>query len=161
MRDLNAGIEDMATVFGGLGNTWWNREDSHLLTDYSLTYTNRQEEIPTLDDQFAALRIAADSMKQFGSNKNHQFDSDFTCLPNLNDLEDYRFDWTNSLTSNLTSLFALRVSLDLLYRNIPSLEEIDLYLVPPTEPASVIIGSVPVHRKKLDTLFKVTLVVTL
>ena len=161
MRDLNAGIEDMATVFGGLGNTWWNREDSHLLTDYSLTYTNRQEEIPTLDDQFAALRIAADSMKQFGSNKNHQFDSDFTCLPNLNDLEDYRFDWTNSLTSNLTSLFALRVSLDLLYRNIPSLKEIDLYLVPPTEPASVIIGSVPVHRKKLDTLFKVTLVVTL
>ena len=53
------------------------------------------------------------------------------------------------------------MSLQLLYRNIPSLEELDLLPVPPSEAPSLPIGTVPVRRKKLDTLFKVTLVVTL
>ena len=39
MRDLNAGIENMTTVYGGLGNPWWDREDSHFLSDYSITWT--------------------------------------------------------------------------------------------------------------------------
>lgn len=162
LRDLNSGIQNMTSVYGGLGNTWWSREDSHFLTDYSITYTDREEEIedPLLDGQFPAVRINLDYMKQFGANK-HQYDNDFTFLANLKDLEDYQFDWTNSLTSNLTSLLALRVSLQLLYRNLPGLEEIDLFLIPPTEGASLAVGSVPVRRKKLDTLFKVTLVVTL
>jgi len=65
------------------------------------------------------------------------------------------------VTSNLTNLLAVRVSLKLLYRNIPALEALDLLPVPPTEAPSLPIGTVPVRRKKLDTLFKVTLVVTL
>ncbi len=161
MRDLNAGIENMTTVYGGLGNPWWDREDSHFLTDYSITYTNREEEIedPLLDGRFPALRFSLDYMNQFGSNS--QYDNDFTFLTNLKNLEDYQFDWTNSLTSNLTSILALRVSLQLLYRNFPALEELDLFPVPPSEGPSLPIGTVPVRRKKLDTLFKVTLVVTL
>ncbi len=160
-RDLNAGIQNMTTVYGGLGNTWWNREDSHFRTDYALTYTNREEEIedPALDGSFPALRVSLDYMKRFGSN--NQYDNDFTILPNLKDLEDYQFDWTNSLTSNLTSLLALRVSLQLLYRNIPGLEEIELFPIPPSVGPSLPIGTVPVRRMKLDTLFKVALVVTL
>jgi hypothetical protein len=161
LRDLNTGIQNMTAVYGGLGNTWWDREDSRLLTDYSITYANREEEIkdPLLDGQFPALRLSLDYMNQFGSNS--QYDNDFTILPNLKNLEDYQFDWTNSVTSNLTNLLALRVSLQLLYRNIPGLEVLDLFTVPPSEAPSLPIGTVPVRRKKLDTLFKVTLVVTL
>ena len=163
LRDRNTGIENMTMVFGGLGNTWWNRKDSHFLTDYAITYTDREEEItdPLLDGRFPALRVSVDYMKQFGSKGNNQYNNDFTILPNLRDLEDYQFDWTNSLTTNLTKLLALRVSLQLLYRNIPGLEEIDLFLIPPTDGVSLSIGTVPVRRKKIDTLFKVTLVVTL
>ena len=161
LRDLNTGIKNMTAVYGGLGNTWWDREDSHFLTDYSITYANREEEIedPALDGSFPALRVSLNYMKRFGSN--NQYDNDFTILPNLKDLEDYQFDWTNSLTSNLTSLLALRVSLQLLYRNIPGLEEVDLFPISPSDGPSLPIGTVPVRRMKLDTLFKVTLVVTL
>ncbi len=98
-------------------------------------------------------------MKRFGSNS--QYDNDFTILPNLKNLDDNQFDWTNSVITNLTELLAWRVSLQVLYRNIPGLEEIDLFLTSPTEGASIAIGSVSVRRKKLDTLFRVTLVVTL
>ena len=55
----------------------------------------------------------------------------------------------------------LRVRLQLLYRNIPGLEEIDLFPIPPSEGPPLAIGTVPVRRIKLDTLFKVTLVLTL
>ena len=161
LRDLNAGIENQTAVYGGLGNTWWDRENSRFLTDYAIAYTNREEEIedPLLDGSFPAFRVSLDYMKQFGSN--NQYDNDFTILPNLKNLDDYQIDWTNSVTSNLTSLLALRVSLQLLYRNIPGLEELDLFAIPPSEGPSLPIGTVPVRRKKLDTLFKVTLVVTL
>ena len=98
-------------------------------------------------------------MNEFG--KHGQYDNDFIILANLANLEDYQFDWTNSLTSHLTKLLALRVSLQLLYRNIPALEELDLFAVDPAEAETVPIGNVPVRRKKLDTLLKVTLVVTL
>ena len=160
LRDRNTGIENMTSVYGGLGNTWWNREDSHFLTDYAITYANREEEIedPLLDGKFPALRLSLDYMKQFGSN--NQYDNDFTILPNLKNLDDYQFDWTNRVTTNLTELLALRVSLQVLYRNIPGLEEIDLFVLPPSEGVSFAIGTVPVRRKKLDTLFRVTLVVT-
>ena len=161
LRDLNAGIENMSAVFGGLGNTWWDRKDSHFLTDYAMTYADRDEEIedPLLDGRFPAFRFSLDYMNEFG--KHGQYDNDFIILANLANLEDYQFDWTNSLTSHLTKLLALRVSLQLLYRNIPALEELDLLPVPPSEAPSLPIGTVPVRRKKLDTLFKVTLVVTL
>ena len=56
---------------------------SHFLTDYSITYTNRDEEIedPLLDGRFPAFRFSLDYMNQFGSNS--QYDNDFTFLPNL------------------------------------------------------------------------------
>ena len=161
LRDANAGIENLTGVFGGLGNTWWDRKDSLFLTDYAISYADREEEIedPLLDGRFPAFRFSVDYMNEFGEHA--EYDNDFVVLANLADLEDYQFDWTNSVTSNLTNLLALRVSLQLLYRNIPALEELDLLPVPPSEAPSLPIGTVPVRRKKLDTLFKVTLVVTL
>ena len=78
----------------------------------------------------------------------------------MSDAGDYRFNTINAVTTNLTSVLALRFSLQFLYQNFPSLEEIDLFDLNPSI-GGIQIGSAVVCRKKLDTIVKFSLVVTL
>ena len=125
-RDTNAGIDNRTVLFGGIGNTWRDTERTSFKTEYAFTFTKRVDEIPDpeRDEKFSEARLAWDYRHQL--NKSNQIDSDFVFFLNTGDADDYRFDTINAFTSNLSSIFALRFSIQFLYQNLPALEEIDL-----------------------------------
>ncbi|MEJ2541801.1 MAG: hypothetical protein P8188_17855, partial [Gemmatimonadota bacterium] len=76
---------------------------------------------------------------------------------NLNDTEDRRLDWGNSVTVDITDVLALKPSLLLQWRNLPSLGEVPLF-----SPGGVDTGTtVLAPLRKLDTTFTIALVLTL
>ncbi len=92
--------------------------------------------------------------------ENTRFDSDFIFFVYGSDASDNRFNTINAVTTNVTSVLALRFSLQLLYQNFPTLEEIDLFDLDPGH-GGIGIGTAVVPRKKLDTVVKFSLVLTL
>jgi putative salt-induced outer membrane protein YdiY len=159
LRDLDAGIENRTEVYGGVGNTWRDRDDLEFKTAYTFAYANQQDEIqdPLVSNTSPGIRLSSDLMKRFGTNTT--YDNDLVFFFNLDEAEDYHFTWLNSVTSDFSKVFGLRVSLQLLYNNIPALEEIDLYDIDPAEGDASLIGTTVVRKKKLDTVFKVTFVI--
>jgi len=159
-RDSNAGIENRTVVYVGVGNTW--RDDDHLRfkTDYAITFTRRIDEIedPERDENLSEVRLSWEYMHQFVENT--RFDSDFIFFVYGSDASDNRFNTINAVTTNVTSVLALRFSLQLLYQNFPTLEEIDLFDLDPSN-GGIQIGSAVVPRKKLDTVVKFSLVLIL
>ncbi len=159
-RDSNAGIENRTVVYAGVDNPW--RDDDHLRfkTDYTITYTRRIDEIedPERDANLSEVRLSWEYMHQFVENT--RFDSDFIFFVYGSDASDNRFNTINAVATNVTSVLALRFSLQLLYQNSPTLEEIDLFDLDPSN-GGIQIGSAVVPRKKLDTVVKFSLVLTL
>ncbi len=155
-RDTNAGIENRTVLFIGVGNTWNNNERTVFKTDYNITFTRRVDEIPDpeRDEKFSELRLAWDYRQQISSHTS--FDSDLIFFAVVSDLSDNRFVTVNAITTQLNDMFALRFSVDLRYQHIPAFEEIDL-----ETPEGLPIGEVVVRKKKLDTIWKFSFVVTL
>ena len=79
---------------------------------------------------------------------------------NVEDRKDYHLDIHNSLTSKLSKLFAVRISLQFLYNNFPALTPLALFDAD-ADAGGEEIGTVLTRKKKLDTIFKVTFVITL
>ena len=155
-KDTNAGIENRTILFGGVGNTWIDEERTTFKTDYTITFTRRIDEIPdpARDERFSELRLASDYRRLISTHS--QFDSSFIFFAVVDDFSDNRFTTVNSITTNLTSVFALRFSLDLRYQHFPAFEEIDLF-----SPDGFPSGEVVVRKKKLDSILKFSFVVTL
>ena len=152
-RDTDAGIENRNVVFAGVGNTWRNDDHLRFKTDYALTFTRQIDEIvnPERDENFSEVRLSWDYMHQFA--KETRFDSNFIFFVNVSDANDYHFNTINAVTTNMTSL-------QFLYQNFPTLEAIDLFNLDPGQ-GGVGIGTAVVPRKKLDTVVKFALVLTL
>ena len=159
-RDSNAGIDNRVDLFLGAGNIWKDTANVKFKTDYTLGLTTRQDEIedPLREDKYPSARLAYDLMTKIS--KNAQFDSDLIVVANLKTAEDWNLNNTNAVTSNLTGLLALRASLQFIYYNLPALDEFDLFDIDPSEGDANEIGTVITRKKKLDTVVKVTLVVT-
>jgi len=155
-RDTNAGIESRSVVYGGLGNTW--RDDDHMQfkTDYAVTYTRRIDDIPdpSRDVNFSELRLSYAYMHHLAEKVD--FDSDFAFFVNLADGGDNRFNTISSVTTNVSSVLALRFSLQFIYQNQPALKEIDLF-----NEIGVEIGNAVVRKDRLDSIAKFALVITL
>ena len=158
-RDQNAGIENLFSLYGGVGNLWLDRPEHSLRTDYAIAYTYREEDIPDpeRDERFPDARFTMEYTIGFG--KHAKFDSNFIFYAHIGDAADYRFTLSNSVTASLTDIFSLRGSLQLFYLNQPALEEISLFSVPPDQ-GGVASGTVLIRRKKLDTSVKLSLVIT-
>jgi hypothetical protein len=155
-KDTNAGIDSRTVLFGGLGNTWKDNDHTTFKTDYTITFTRRVDEIrePERDEKFSELRLGWDYRQGLATHS--ELGSDFVFYAVVSDLDDNRFATVNSLTTNLTDIFALRFSLDLRYQNVPAFEEIDLQ-----SPEGVPLGEVVIRKKKLDSILKFSFVVTL
>jgi putative salt-induced outer membrane protein YdiY len=155
-RDGNAGIDSRSIIWGGLGNTWKDDEHIKFKTDYGITFTHRVDEIldPERDENYSEARLAWDYAHKFPGNT--QFDSDFVYYLNLSNVDDYRFNTLNSVTTNLSSVFALRFGLQFLYQSLPAFEEIDLF---PFEGGAQT-GVAVVRKKRLDSVVKFSVVMT-
>ena len=151
-RDEPADIDYRVTPSAGAGNTWADREGLKFLTGYGVSYT---AELLTLEGTrnfggyqlFYNLDMAATETTSIESSM--VFDGGFNRAGN------FRFDWLNGVGVSMTDKIALKASLRLVYRNEPALEEIDL-----ENDIGLVIGNVVVEKKKLDTAFTTSLVIS-
>ena len=155
-KDSNAGIQSRSVLFGGVGNTWVDKEQTTFKTDYAITFTRRIDAIPDPKRKERSSEARLASSYRHTLDTSHRIDSDFVVFLNVANPSDYRFDTINSFTSSLSSVFALRFSIQFLYQNLPALEKINL-----KDFDGRTTGKVIVRKKKLDTVLKFSFVVTL
>lgn len=151
-----AGIDSRTLIGLGVGNKWVDNDDVRFKTDYSFTYTFQEDvvENPITKTNFPGVRFSYDFWYNLTSSTN--FESIFIADWNLDNTKDVRIDFTNSLPIKISEIFTLKPSLQLLWRNEPSLTTIDLL-----NPQGTNLGTVNVPLKKLDSLFSLTLVVNI
>ena len=159
-RNEFAGIANRYTGFGGFGNTWADRDDLKFRTDYGLTYTKQDDvvENPEVNDAFMGFRFSWSYLHRFSDATT--YGNDLVLDENLDETSDFRADMTNWVTVTMSERLALKVSLQWLYDNRPSFEQIDLFDIDPALPGATLLGQVPRELDDLDTIFTTSLVVT-
>lgn len=158
LRDVDTGIDNQYAVFGGVGHTWWDREDLKFTTSYGLSYTTRLEETPDpqKDERFAGTRLEWRYLQRWGKLTTYTNDLSFTM--SIKDTSDYGGTWTHGLAVEMNTVLALKVTLGWKYASEPALDDIDLFLDPNQR---IKIGSVDARKEKLDTTLSTTLVIKL
>jgi len=143
-RNRFAGIDNRYTVEGGTGNVWYDEEGLKFRTLYGLTYTDQEDIIPNpaSDDTFAGGRFSWDYLNKLGGNTTYV--NIFVVDLNLDESDDWRGNMINSLAVAMNERLALKVSLQILYDNMPSL---------------IVVGTTPVELDETDTIFTASLVV--
>ena len=157
LRNRFAGIDSRTLLAAGVGNKWVENENIRFKTDYSFTYSFQEDvvENPFAKTKFPGVRFAYDFW--YNLTASTQFESIFIADWNLDNTEDIRFDFYNALPIKISEVFTLKPSLQLLWRNEPSLTEIDLFANDGTPTGSKVLTPL----KNLDTLFSLALVVNL
>lgn len=155
-RNEFAGIRNRYSVVGGIGHIWFDDEKARFRTDYGVTYTNQKDvfEVAGSDDSFLGLRLGWDYFRQLTSSTT--YGNVLIADSNLDQTSDYRVDMTNWLAVAMSEHMALKVSLQMLYDNEPSLVGLPLLT-----PAGFLTGeTVPGQLDELDSVLTVALVVS-
>jgi hypothetical protein len=152
-RNEFAGIRNRYSGSGGVGNIWVDSETIGWRTDYGATYTDQKNvvEDPAFDSSFFGLRASSTYKQHFGEQKKTTYGNDTVLDYNTDETEDWRVDMTNWVTVGMSDALALKVSLQWLYDNLPSLETVPFTPAPPP--------TVAVPLDDLDTIFTTSLVV--
>lgn len=157
LRNTPAGIESRFLVALGGGNTWADRPKVRFSTSYAVTYTFQSDvvENPFVKTDFAGLRAGWEFFYRLTSTT--EFTSDLTADFNLDETEDMRADLTNAMTVDINDSLALKPSLQILWRNQPSLTRVPLFTTGGTATDTEVVTPL----KKVDTFFRLALVLTL
>lgn len=153
-RNIPAGIRNRYEGGGGVGNIWVDRERMTWRTDYGVTYIDQENVVPYppgIPSEFAGLRASSTYKQVFGEKSNTTYGNDTIADYNLDTTEDWRVNMTNWVQVGMSDVLALKVSLQWLYDNLPSLEAIPFTPAPP--------ATVDVPAEDLDTIFTTSLVV--
>ncbi len=146
-----AGIKSRTSAFGGVGHLWFDREDARFRTDYGLTFTD-QEDVSGGSESFAGLRFSYDYWRKL--NAATTYASVLIVDENLDESSDYRADFTNSLGVTMSDRLALKVSLQLLYDNLPALGAVALFDSDAQPTGSTVLAELD----ELDSVLTVSLV---
>lgn len=156
LRNTFAGIRSRLVMGLGAGRSWWDDEESRLETGLAGTFTIQEDVVPSKrKNDYPGVRGSYEYWRQVTGSS--EFESSLAADLNLDNTRDLRLDWTNSLSVAINSALALKPSLQLQWRNEPSLTEVPL-MTPGGEDTG---ETVQVPLEKLDTLFRLALVVTL
>ncbi len=151
-RNEFAGMRNRVTAATGVGNIWYEREDTRWRTDYGISVTHEE---PTVSEKvtYAGLRLSTDFMRKLTGSTTV---SNLTIADeNLDYTNDFRLDSLTAVAVSMTSHLAVKVGLKLLFDNDPAFIEAELLTA--GTPTGIF---VPVQARKLDTLFNVALVVS-
>jgi hypothetical protein len=157
LRNTFAGIDSRVLVAGGAGKLWARRDDFRFKTDVAATYSFQQDvvENPFLKSNFPGVRFSWDLMRTLTSTT--KWESTLISDLNLDDSDDVRLEAENAVSLTVSTRLAVKPGLKLLWRNLPSLTEIDLFT-----PEGVSTGErIVTPLEKLDSFFTLALVVTL
>jgi putative salt-induced outer membrane protein YdiY len=154
LRNQFAGIDSRLLFAVGAGATLVEGERLTLKADVSGTYTFQEDVVanPFVKTNFPGIRAGYDLSAQVTGTTS--LSSVAIADLNLDNTDDVRIDWTNAVQVAISSRLAFKPSLQLLWRNAPSLTDIDLF-----DAGGAAQGTVSVPLDKLDSLFKVALVV--
>lgn len=153
VRNRFAGVDNRWTGAVGVGYRLVDSERTTWTADLGATLTS-EDPIVGETDSFAGLRLAWDLGHQL--TETTRFTSVLVVDENLSETEDLRASFDNAIAVDISDILALKTGLKLLFDNLPSLEEIDLFAVP-GGPAT---GTVLVPLDEVDTQLTVALVVT-
>lgn len=155
LRNTFSGIDSRFLFAVGAGNRWVSNDRTRFKTDVGVTYTLQDDVVsnPFVSSEFAGVRAALDLWKYISSSA--EFSSALVADWNLDNREDVRLDWTSSLPVSINNRLALKPSLQLLWRNEPSLIEVPLFTPDGASTGEV----VTTPLQKLDTFFTLALVV--
>lgn len=156
-RNTFAGVQNRYAFVAGLGTTWTESETARFKTDVGATYTIQKDvdPAPGADDAFGGIRFSIDAMRQLSETTN--FTSALVVDENLEDTDDLRADWTNSLAVSLSDRLALKTSLQLLFDNQPSLLAVPLFDTGGSPTGDDVLSP----GDKTDRILTLTLVITL
>ena len=149
-----SGIQSRFLVVMGAGKTWIDQEALRLRTDAGFTYTFQRDvyKNPFVSSTFPGLRFSLDGRGQL--TESTAFTSLFIADWNVEEPADIRLNWTSSFPVAISGILSLKPTLQLVWRNRPSLTEVSLES-PDGAPAGT---TVLVPLQKLDTKFVVALV---
>ena len=128
-RDEFAGLERRVIGAVGVGYLWQKPDNSGLFrAGLAATYTSQKETNPDPDTEpeFAGARLTLDGEKRFGDRKQNQFASNLIVDQNVQDTDDLRFNWQNSLSVAMNQRLALKVGVQAAFDNQPALVDFDL-----------------------------------
>lgn len=153
-RNTFAGIENRYAGVLGIGRTWADGETGRFKTDLGATYTVQKDvdPAPGADDDFGGARLSVDAMLRLSATVGYT--SVLLVDENLEDTEDLRADWTNSVSVALSEALALKTSLQLVFDNQPALIAVPLSGAPAGT-------TVLTPSDEVDTVLTVALVITL
>lgn len=154
-RNRPSGIDRRIVAFGGVGNTWRDDDKIEFRTDYALSYTDRQDVVATTgaDDSFAGLRASWGYRHKF--TESATYFNDLVVDYGLNESDNWRADMVNAIAVAINEKLALKVSVALLYNNLPPTTTIPLFDMP----GGTQTGTVPYTLDELDTVTSAALVV--
>ncbi len=150
-RNTFAGIDNRYLGTVGAGHRWIDTETASFSTTYGLTYT-RQEEVVGASQSFAGLRLGYEYGRQVTATT--KVGSVLVADGNLDQTSDYRLDFSNWVKVAMSDRLALKVSLQALYDNQPSLVELPL-----VDAMDLPTGTVTAPLDELDLLWTAALVV--
>ncbi len=154
-RNQFAGFDNRYTLVGGLGSRLVDNDRTKLKVDLGATYTVQKDiiEAPGASDNFAGLRSTWDYLQKLTAS------TDFTSVlivdESLDDTDDLRADFTNSIAVSMSDALALKTGLRLLWDNQPALTGVPLFLPDGTDTGQMVLTELD----KLDTYITVALVV--
>jgi putative salt-induced outer membrane protein YdiY len=155
-RNTFAGIDNRYTAVGGVGNIWVDSETVKFRTDYAVTFTRQDDvvDIADMDDSFLGLRVSWHYLHKFGATT--EYTNDLVVDENLDETDDWRANMINSVSVVLNKRLALKVSLQFLYDNQPSFEELPLFDTAGVDTGTAVLAELD----ELDTVFTSSLVMS-
>jgi hypothetical protein len=159
-RDRFAGLDSRVLGKAGVGYMWENRQDARFSTGVAATFTSQQDVVddPETEDTFAGVQFNAEGERRFGDTSQHVYASTLVADQNLQDTDDLRLNWDNSLAVAMTRRLALKVGLVLAFDNLPQLVEFPLFVRTPQGLAETSLR-IPGRAEKLDATATVSLVI--
>jgi putative salt-induced outer membrane protein YdiY len=115
-RNRYSGIDNRYTAGGGLGLVVWENNTHHFKIETGLDYTS-EEQVGGNDEDWAGARLYFDYLRSLSETS--KFESTLELLENLDETDDLRARWINSVTASINSHLALKASYGIFFDNEP------------------------------------------
>jgi putative salt-induced outer membrane protein YdiY len=151
-RNRFAGVDGRIIATTGFGYAWIEKTRTQVKTSAGVTYTVRQY-VGEDWSSFAGFRFNLQGEQNVLESS--KLLTQFIFDENLQEMRDWRFDWTNSVTASISKSLALKISLRMIYGNVPALQNLPLF-DDVGDPTGL---TVPYPLKKLDTFLTTSIVI--
>ena len=118
-QDKLAGLDQRLSFGAGLGYTYLEQELQTAALELGYNYT---DETPVEGESDGASFLRAFTTYDRTLSETAKLGSELEFLTNFDDSEDYRINWTTSITASLHSNLALKISYALKFDNTPVIE---------------------------------------